>query len=245
MWIDDEILCRCHEPHVLSTWVPKSSLVVLGSSNKADIEVKELACEEDGVPILKRYGGGGTVVLHSGCVVVSLGIWVSQFYYNDRYFRKINDAVIHTLAAEWREFSGLTQDGLSDLTFGERKIAGTSLFRSRNYLLYQASILVDARVDLMERYLKHPSREPDYRAGKSHRNFVAGLNEYVKSLGPSAVDKLLSEKLMPNLFTELEGELIAVQTKQCKHLYQRAGTIGGKASSYDATLDHVVDSRPH
>lgn len=220
-------------------------MVVLGSSNKAHIEVKESACVADEVPILKRYGGGGTVVLHPGCVVVSLGMWVSQFYGNDRYFRKINEAVIQTLAAKWPVLSGLGQDGLSDLTYGERKVAGTSLFRSRNYLLYQASILVDAKVDLMERYLKHPSREPDYRGGKSHRKFVSGLDEFVATLVPSDIEKLLEQNLLPQVYRLLDSDLIAAQPKQFKHLYRRAGLGEEDARYHDPALNHVIDPRPN
>ena len=242
MWIDDEIIRRCHEPHVLSVWVPSSTMVVLGSSNKADVEVKERSCEEDGIPILKRYGGGGTVVLHPGCVVLSLGLWVSQYYGNDRFFRKINDAVIGTLADTWPGLAELRQDGLSDLAYGERKVAGPSLFRSRNYLLYQASLLVDARVDLMERYLEHPSREPEYRGGKSHRNFVAGLDQFVEALSPHELEKRLLQNLMPRIYQSLNDDLVAANPKQCQHLYKRAG-VSLDCSPQES--NHMVNARSY
>ena len=247
MWIDDQILARCHEPQVLSTWVPSSTMVVLGSSNKSEVEVKEHACLEDGVPVLKRYGGGGTVVLHSGCVVISLGLWVSQFYDNNRYFRMINDAVIQTLAASWPVYANLRQDGLSDIAMENRKIAGTSLFRSRNYLLYQASLLVDAKVDLLERYLEHPSREPEYREGKSHRDFVAGLGDFVKNLSSCDLEVTLARDLMPVVQCALDQDLIAVQPKQCSHLYKRAGLKVYSSGIGHCThgSDHVIDAGSH
>lgn len=241
MWIDDKLLRRCDEQMVLSTWVPSATMVVLGSSNKACKEVKQSECVEDGVPILKRYGGGGTVVLHSGCVVVSLGIWVAHYYDNTRYFRVINDAVIKTLRSEWSDLSDLGQDGLSDLTYGARKVAGTSLFRSRNYLLYQASLLVDPKVDLMERYLQHPSREPEYRQGKSHRDFVSGLADYVSSVTPQELDKLLARNLMPQLTSALDGELIPAAPDQCQHLYKRIESASKRQINSESLSDHVVD----
>ena len=62
-------------------------MVVLGNSNKSEKECYQESCEADGVPVLKRYGGGGTVVLHDGCLVVSFGFWVRDYFENDYYFK--------------------------------------------------------------------------------------------------------------------------------------------------------------
>ena len=168
MWIDDDVLRRCDEAVALTVFVPATPIVVLGSANVAEREADVEACAAAQVPVLKRYGGGGAVVLHDGCVVVSLGCWVRQHFQNKLYFERVNAAVIDALALAWPPLAGLTQRGLSDVVFGDRKVAGTSLFRSRNYLLYQASLLVDPKLALIERFLRHPSREPDYRAGRAH-----------------------------------------------------------------------------
>jgi len=175
VWIDDQVIVECHKNLVSCIWVPSELLVVLGRSNQAAIEANTELCQADGVDILKRYGGGGTVLLHPGCLVVSVGAWVDSPYQNDLYFRLLNDSVIFTiqevLAIE------LGQRGFSDIVFRDRKIAGTSLFRSRQYLLYQASILITDRIDDIEKYLKHPSKEPDYRQARKHKDFLSCLDE--------------------------------------------------------------------
>lgn len=223
MWIDDKILSMCSHQVALAAWVPETSMVVLGASNQAEIEANVHACESDGVPILKRYGGGGTVVLHSGCAVVSLGCWVAQPFQNRFYFDKVNQAVIAALALRWQELRELSQDGLSDLTYRQAKVAGTSLFRSRNYLLYQASILVAAEIELIERYLCHPSREPEYRKGRTHRTFLRGLNTIVGALSPSEVAKQLEAHLPSTLSALLGEDLIASKPEQWDGLRRRAG----------------------
>src|SRR4051812_5844165 len=98
MWIDDVILKRCGERMAIDSWIPEHPLVVLGSSNQSNVEVEEGLCAADGVPILKRYGGGGTVLLYDGCLVVSVGAWVRQHFQNKLYFSALNQAVINTLA---------------------------------------------------------------------------------------------------------------------------------------------------
>ena len=132
---------------------------------------------KNGIPVLRRSGGGGTVLLHPDCIIVGLGIWVKDFYKNDFYFRCINDAIMDSLALIDNKFFDLYQDGISDIAYKEKKIAGTSLFRSRNYLLYQASILFKTDVGTIEKALPHPSREPNYRKNKSHREFLIGLSD--------------------------------------------------------------------
>lgn len=222
MWIDDQILLKAAQPMALELFVPTRSMVVLGSSNVAEAEAAVESCERAGVPILKRYGGGGTVLLHDGCVVASIGLWVRQHFQNRLYFGHLNQAIIDALASVWPALAMLGQRGLSDITAEDRKIAGTSLFRSRNYLLYQASILVDARIDLLEAFLKHPTREPDYRKGRGHRGFVAGLAEIVDEVTPQAALAALKTGLAAALVARLDGELIAPQADQIPGLLKRA-----------------------
>lgn len=223
MWIDDQILVRCDESLALSIFVPAHSMVVLGAGNNPEHEVHVANCEAHGVPVFRRFGGGGTVLLHEGCVVVSLGLWVRQYYQNRFYFELINGAVIDALVEIWPGFAHLGQRGLSDIVYNDRKIAGTSLFRSRNYLLYQASILVDAKVDLIDKFLCHPTREPDYRAGRSHADFIVGLRDIFPMLTPAACSTHLQSQLPNTLRYRLKDEIVEPKPESFEGLLRRAG----------------------
>lgn len=226
MWIDDEILVRCEEKLALSCFLPESPMVVLGASNTAADEVEEDNCRADDVPVLKRYGGGGTVLLYSGSLVVSLGTWVKQHYQNKLYFQALNQAVIDALAERWPALSALGQRGLSDITFEDKKVAGTSLFRSRNYLLYQASILADLDIVAIQRYLKHPTKEPDYRAGRDHKSFLTSLGEIVPDFSAAAALVTLQTALPRTLAKNLGGEWAEPFPDQLPNLRQRAAGEG-------------------
>ena len=193
MWIDDQILKYYDKDFHAEIFVPAESSIVLGSANNQDLEVNVAACGEGNVPIFRRYGGGGTVVLYSGCVVVSLGCWVRESFQNTLYFDLLNKSVIKALSNSWPDLPELSQAGISDIVSGGRKVAGTSLFRSRNYLLYQASILVDLDRDLVGRLLCHPTKEPDYRKGRGHGDFLTSLNEMT-----------LAQKSAPSVATVLQ-----------------------------------------
>jgi lipoate-protein ligase A len=58
---------------------------------------------------------------------------------------------------------------------GDKKILGSSLYRNASQVLYHQVLLVDAPLEPMMRYLRHPSREPDYRQGRPHHDFVVSL----------------------------------------------------------------------
>ena len=141
-------------------------------------------------------------------------------FQNDRYFRLLNEAVllgVNRLIPD-REFS---QRGFSDLVEGQRKFAGTSLFRSKNYLLYQNSILVDPRIKQITKYLSHPSKEPDYRKGRSHRDFLVGLKEFLPSLHPSKLASCFDEHLESDLMALMKDDLGQVQSEHIIQLEKR------------------------
>lgn len=221
MWIDDQIFARCAEAMAIEIFVPQETMVVLGNANEPDVECRTDRCEADKVPVLKRRGGGGAVVLHDGCVVVSLGTWVRSYYDNALYFKSIVKALADALSETWPHLDGLGMAGISDLAMGDRKVGGTSLFRSKNYLLFQASILVSARADLMDAYLAHPSREPEYRQKKPHTLFVAGLDQWVPNLVPQCLVGTLSTILPAGLQRALASEHVdpvpdQIEAVKCK-----------------------------
>lgn len=223
MWIDDQVLSECEKNICLKLWVPTDPVVVLGRSNRLSVEVNQEACEREGIPVLKRLGGGGTVVLHAGCLIVSCGLWVRDYYKNDLYFRLLNQSVIDVLESETKSVS-FGQRGFSDIVEGEKKIAGTSLFRSRHFLMYQASILVDAKIEMIEAYLQHPSAEPDYRKGRSHRDFVSDLKAYSPH-APADWLKIFEEKLEERILSRFEEERIEAVPAQQPHIKGRIGEV--------------------
>jgi len=225
MWIDDQVLRQCDQPIAIATWVPQSPMVVLGSSNDPAREVEQTYCADARIPVLRRYGGGGTVVLYDGCVVISVGTWVKEHFQNAKYFRALNACVIAVLAKRWPKLSECVTSGISDIAISDHKIAGTSLFRSRNYLLYQASILIDLNVDLVTQCLKHPSKEPDYRRGRSHSEFLIGLRDLASDASPQDVVELMSRNLNGIMRDVLGDELVSPASEQFAGLLARAGTV--------------------
>src|SRR5205807_2382357 len=56
----------------LRIWEWATRAVVMGAGCRLANDVYGGACARDGVPILRRSSGGGTVLLHQGCLLFTL-----------------------------------------------------------------------------------------------------------------------------------------------------------------------------
>jgi lipoate-protein ligase A len=162
---------------ILRFWEPTSNFVVVGYANEVAKEVDVRFCEEAGVPVLRRFTGGGTVVQMPGCLNYAVilpyaagGPLRTIHLTNEFVLRRVADA-LQELAPGPIELRGHT-----DLAVGGRKFSGNAQRRSRDYLVFHGSLLLKADLAFIERALRMPSKEPDYRTGRSHRDFLVNLN---------------------------------------------------------------------
>ena len=176
---------------------PPAILAVLGAGGKPETDLLLENLRADGVPHAYRRGGGGTVVLSPGQVVLALVAEVGSPYRNREYAVQINGWFIEALAS--LGVDGVTHEGISDLAVGGRKILGTSIYRRRLILFYQASLLVHCDTGLFSRYLAMPRQVPEYRGGRSHEEFCTTLRAQGLQAGTveviAALEKVLSARL--------------------------------------------------
>ena len=169
----------------------------MGAGGRAEADVFAEQAQSDQVPVLRRRGGGGTVVLSPGQLVLAFVTEVSSPFQNLTYFRAINHWF--RLALQDLGVTGVEDRGISDLALDDKKILGTSLYRRRKILFYQASLLVDNDLSLFDRYLRYPPKVPDYRRGRGHLDFCTNLRlagyplsvaDVIESLEPVVKEKL-------------------------------------------------------
>ena len=154
---------------------PSWPCAVLGIGSLPDRELDLAACIQDRLPLYRRRGGGCSVILDPGNVVVSTVFRVQGIADTHRYFRAATEWMISAL--QQLGFDHVVQGGTSDLVLDDRKIGGSCVYRSKDFLYYSASLLVDPRIELSERYLRRPPREPAYRRGRLHRDFMGRLSD--------------------------------------------------------------------
>ena len=167
------------------------------------------APRRDGIPLLRRRGGGGTVLLAPGQLVLALVAAVDSPYRNRQHLCGINAWVTEALME--LGVSGVRPRGICDLAIDGRKVLGASLFRRRTVLFYQSSLLVCCDLTLFGRYLRHPSREPDYRAQRAHAAFCTTLAEQGYRLAPGRV----ADALRPIVTSRLEEPGLGLPAAAC------------------------------
>jgi lipoate-protein ligase A len=163
---------------------PEGVCVVLGRGSSCELEVHQEKCARENIPILRRRGGGCSVVLDSGQLILSLVLPAAGIGDNDRWFRMISDLVIAALAE--CGIDGVRQLGISDLARDDRKIGGSCIYRRKGILYYSTTILVDPDLERIARLLKHPPREPEWRRKRAHTEFMGVVREIV----PDGIDGL-------------------------------------------------------
>lgn len=147
--------------------------VVIGRGGKSDLELIPENILADGVPVYKRPGGGCSVVLDPGNLIVSVALPVPGLSGIKTSFGLISHWVIDGLAT--CGVPDVRQEGVSDLVLGDRKIGGSCIYRTRGLLYYSTTLLVAPDFGLMDHYLQHPPREPEYRRGRRHADFTTSL----------------------------------------------------------------------
>jgi lipoate-protein ligase A len=170
-------------------WEPGFLCIVLGQSNGLEESVYLENAGADGVPVYKRPSGGETVVLSPKTLVISILKQGDRFKSPARYFKSCSEKIIralHTLGIR-----DLKADGISDICIGNKKILGSSIYRNKDRVLYHAVLNRAESAGTIERYLKHPVREPVYRGGRRHRDFVTSLAEEGYRFTPGEIRKVL------------------------------------------------------
>lgn len=190
---DEALLDWCEEnqaENILRFWEPRDFFVVLGCGGKIREEVHLEYCEKAGIPVLRRTSGGGTVLQGSGCLNYSLILNIaadkalSTLSGSNEFIMRRNAKALSSLLPQPAEIRGHT-----DLTFENRKFSGNAQRRKSGYLLFHGCFLLRMDIDMIMKTLAFPARKPDYRAERSHKDFLLNL-----PLSPDLIKRSLAEE---------------------------------------------------
>jgi len=174
---------------VLRLWEPAGYFVVVGYSNRVTAEVNVAACEARGIPILRRFSGGGAVLQGTGCLNYTLVLR------NERpgSFGDIGQSYHRVLDRHRELVAKLTSEpvqfqGTSDLAIAGRKFSGNSQHRKQRTTVFHGTFLLNLDLSLIGVCLPMPSRQPAYRQGRAHESFLRNLR-----IDPARVKQALKE----------------------------------------------------
>lgn len=190
--------------------INKKPLIVLGISAKVNELVNKDIAINDNIKLLKRFTGGGTVIIDNNCCLISFIITNKNnknnniqnlLYPKHSYPRDI---------MKWSEdliYSNVFNDLLPKnsnfhlkdndyVIFNDKKIGGNAQAISSSRFVHHTSFLFNYNKNLMEKYLKLPTNQPDYRKNRKHSDFLFTLNDYIndQSIFSNKIIEILKNK---------------------------------------------------
>ena len=181
-------------------WQPDRTMLVLGHSNPVSRSVIEENVLRDGIPLCRRPSGGQAVLLTPAMLAISAAYGLDHPSSPYSFFTVFTSRLIRAL--ERLGINGLSRQGISDITFGGRKIAGSAIHQNRERLFYHAVLNIGEPGETFKKYLLHPQREPEYRQRRPHDEFITSLREsgYPRPIGEIA--RVLNHEMAPSPLPE-------------------------------------------
>lgn len=190
--LPDSSLLNSHSSKLM-VWQPESPVIVIGQSNNPEKYVFVDKALRAGISIIKRPTGGETVVITPRMLIISLVLKKNKLPRSSDFFVKINKLLIPVLIDSG--LTGVNYRGISDLAVNEKKIMGSSIYRKPGMLFYHAVLNYKESPEYIASFLKHPVREPDYRKGRDHSEFVTTMIDSGITLSMEKLMVKLEKKL--------------------------------------------------
>jgi lipoate-protein ligase A len=171
-----------------------SPAIVMGISGKPEELIDSQKALDLTIPVIKRFSGGGTVVIDENTLFVTL-ICNKQEFDFPAYPERI---------MKWTE--GVYQNSLhipnfslkeNDFAIGNLKCGGNAQYIKKDRWLQHTSFLWDYCPTKMSTLLL-PRKTPAYRNGREHKDFLCTLKEHLPS----------KENFFERIYQYLEAEQI-------------------------------------
>lgn len=176
----DEALARAAGPEPALRFWRNDRCVILGRFQLADAEVDLGAAHRLGVPVYRRFTGGGAVYHDAGNLNVSLVAPRDHPLVEPRLgagLQGLYGAVLEPLAAAVRTLGIPAGAAPRGLFVGGRKLGGVAAWVGGRTVLVHTTLLVDADLEALERVLAGPGEPGNarWRLTKSERAPVTSL----------------------------------------------------------------------
>ncbi len=159
--------------------------IVMGISGKKEELIDLPKAAQAQIPIIKRFSGGGTVVVDEHTLFVT---FICQKELHP--FQAFPEPIMKWAEQIYKDV--FEHDAFSlrenDFVIGEKKMGGNAQYIKKDRWLHHTSFLWDFKQERMDTLL-HPKKTPQYREGRSHNDFLCRLREHFSDL-PSLVDKI-------------------------------------------------------
>ncbi len=185
----EEALLRADESNWCIVNIGSSRAIVLGISGKVPELVDTEKAREDNVLLIKRFSGGGTVIVDEDTLFSSFIFQKKTFD-----FPAFPEHILRWTADFYKEALKIEEFSLieNDYVIGKKKCAGNAQYLRKDRWLHHTTFLYDFKQSNMD-LLLFPEKTPKYRKGRSHTDFLCHLKPYLES--KEIFEKLIRDQL--------------------------------------------------
>jgi lipoate-protein ligase A len=145
--------------------------IVMGISGKKEELIDCAKAAQDLIPLIKRFSGGGTVVVDEDTLFLSFICQKTFPAYPEPIMKWVEQIYIKALQLPG---FGLREN---DFVIEDRKLGGNAQYIKKDRWLHHTSFLWDYATEKMA-YLLHPKKTPSYRDGRAHTEFLGRLSDH-------------------------------------------------------------------
>lgn len=175
----EEALLRTNEENwcIINTNAPKSIVMGISADPKEVVNLDLLAKKP--IPLIRRFSGGGTVVVDENTIFVS---FIFQKDVHD--FSPFPKTILQWTGEFYKKALQIPSFAVRDNDYAllDKKIGGNAQYIRKNRWLHHTTFLWDYALENMN-YLLHPPTEPTYRKSRPHHDFLTTLKPLISKEG--------------------------------------------------------------
>lgn len=168
----------------------------MGISGQPEALLHLPTVERDQIPVIKRFSGGGTVIVDENTLFITFIIAKKHLdvpAFPEPILRWSAELYSHA----WQIPHFHLRE--NDYCIGEKKCGGNAQYIKKDRWLHHTSFLWDYAEENMN-HLRLPDKRPKYRQDRSHANFLTRLKDHVFDSN-SLIEKL-KETIVKQLYIE-------------------------------------------
>lgn len=191
---------------ILRLW-QNDPCVVIGKFQNEEYEVNPSYVREKGIPVIRRFTGGGTVYHDLENLNITFCKGRDDFIFSS-YFIEEGRGITEIILRALRDFvkEHIEVDKRNAIFVNRKKVAGSSIAITKDRFFYHASLLVNSNLTELKRVIKWEESYPDGTGYfvKSNRSEVANLSNFSKDISIERIKESIIKKFEKELDLKAE-----------------------------------------